>query len=573
MLSQDENTKLRHAVYWLLIISSVGVMVGRILTVSADHGRTPFLSANDRSRWCTIRSLVDHGTYVIDAVVLKPGSDEFDRDWHSIDMARHRGHDGEEHFYSSKPTLLPTLLAAKYWLIKHTFGATLDRNPFYVGRAILIVCNVLPLVLFFVLLCRLVERYGQVVWGRIFIVTCATWGTFLTTFAVTLNNHLPAAVSSLIAIYATLAIWNDDERRWRYFAIAGLFSAFTAANELPALSFFAVITVAVLYKAPKPALVAFVPAAAIVAFGFFYTNHLAHESWRPAYAHRKDGELLLALPYEKAQLRSGKVSEELRERINASSKEIDAGLSPRATISDAPIIKEYWKGSLVKQRCVLWDPEGHDRFALLLVGDEIPQLQVHAWDNWYEYETSYWRRENKSGVDVGESSRLAYAFHVLIGHHGILSLTPIWLFSIFGVALLLCQYNCCGDHGKALNSQIEKIMAFIGLRVSTERPRYQLCAFAVMVVVLTCVCLAFYTARPVHDRNYGGMSCGLRWMFWFTPMWLLVMLPAADVIADNRCWRIVTGSLLFVSVSSASYATLNPWVHPWIYTYLQYLNH
>src|SRR3990170_756701 len=28
----------------------------------------PFLSANDRSRWMTVRSLVEHGTYEIDAI-------------------------------------------------------------------------------------------------------------------------------------------------------------------------------------------------------------------------------------------------------------------------------------------------------------------------------------------------------------------------------------------------------------------------------------------------------------------------------------------------------------------------
>ena len=58
----------------------------------------PFLSANDRSRWMTIRSLVEHGTYEIDEIVGQPT-------WDTIDMVQHRGRDGELHLYSSKPPL------------------------------------------------------------------------------------------------------------------------------------------------------------------------------------------------------------------------------------------------------------------------------------------------------------------------------------------------------------------------------------------------------------------------------------------------------------------------------------
>ena len=50
----------------------------------------PFLSANDRSRWMTIRSLVEHGTYEIDEIVGQPT-------WDTIDMVQHAGRDGELH--------------------------------------------------------------------------------------------------------------------------------------------------------------------------------------------------------------------------------------------------------------------------------------------------------------------------------------------------------------------------------------------------------------------------------------------------------------------------------------------
>ena len=56
-----------------------------------------------------------------------------------------------------------------------------------------------------------------------FVMAAAVFGTFLTTFAVTINNHLPAAVCAAAAVYAAVRIWFDDERRLRYFVVAGLF--------------------------------------------------------------------------------------------------------------------------------------------------------------------------------------------------------------------------------------------------------------------------------------------------------------------------------------------------------------
>ena len=55
-----------------------------------------------------------------------------------------------------------------------------------------------------------------------------------------------------------------------------------------------------------------------------------------------------------------------------------------------------------------------------------------------------------------------------------------------------------------------------------------------MIAALTLVCLVFYIGlRPQEDRNYGGMTSGFRWMFWFTPLWLVAMLPAADRLARS----------------------------------------
>ena len=437
----------------LLILASAGTMTGRVLTVHSKSWRTPtpFKCANDISRWCTIRALVDHGTYAIDdthrledeRVVAKLG-------WKTIDLVRHQDRDGEEHFYSSKPPLLTTLLAGEYWVLKNGFRADIDKHTFYVARVILVFSNILPMLLYFALLLKILQRWSTTHWGQGFVMAAATFGTLLTATASTLNNHLPAAVSAMIAVYAAIRIWYDGRREIRYFVVAGAFAAFTAANELPALSFFALLGLALLWKAPWHTLLAGLPAALVVVAGFFGTNYVAHNDLAPPYAHRQEG------------------------------------------------------------------------------------------DNWYEYPGSYWYGP-KEGVDRGEPSIPVYAMHSTVGHHGILSLTPVWLLSLAGLAMML------------------------GARQYDRR------ALAIMIIVLTLVCLGFYLMRPLQDRNYGGVSCGFRWMFWFTPLWLLAMIPAADAASRTPLGRGVALGLLLVSIVTAAFAAADPWAHPWIYRYWEYL--
>ena len=95
-------------------------------------------------------------------------------------------------------------------------------------------------------------------------------------------------------------------------------------------------------------------------------------------------------------------------------------------------------------------------------------------------------------------------------------------------------------------------------------------AFA--TAVITAAVLVFYIVmRPIGDRNYGGMTNGFRWSFWLAPLWMLVMLPAVDVMARRRWTRLVALLLLVLSVLSVAYATWNPWQQPWITDFLLYI--
>jgi hypothetical protein len=337
---------------------------------------------------------------------------------------------------------------------------TLGSDPYVVGRILLLLTNVLPAVVMWALLAAMIDRLGASDWSRVFAVAVAVLGTLLTPFLVVLNNHLHGAICATIALYAALRIWHDDDLRPRWFALAGFFAALTAASELPALSFFGLLGLVLLLKAPGRTLLAFAPAALAVAAPFFATNYVAHDSLRPPYAHRSET-----------------------------------------------------------------NPD----------------------DNWYDYSymrgdreiDSYWR--NPSGIDRGEPSPSRYALHVLIGHHGIFSLTPVWLLSFAGLLIWLVN-------GPPLGRQL-----------------------AAFIAILSAVCLAFYLARPEIDRNYGGMTSGFRWMFWFAPLWTLALLPAADRLARSRWTRGLCLALLALSAMSAAYPTWNPWTHPWLANFMVYL--
>ncbi|MGL4514005.1 MAG: hypothetical protein ACRCT8_13020 [Lacipirellulaceae bacterium] len=180
-----------------------------------------------------------------------------------------------------------------------------------------------------------------------------------------------------------------------------------------------------------------------------------------------------------------------------------------------------------------------------------PYAQRHAsepGENWYDYEytargvtrQSYWR--NPQGLDRGEASRATYALHATVGHHGVVSLTPVWVLSLAG--------------------GIAWVVRGGGAR------RW----FAIGVLVASAACLVFYLGmRPQADRNYGGSTNGFRWLFWLAPLWAVLLAPSGDWLGRRSWGTAVAGTLLAFSAMSAAYATWNPWSHPWVYQWMKYL--
>lgn len=429
----------------------------------------PTFSSNDRSRWATVRALVDEGTFVVgrrkDVEPVKEGDptyrDEgiiFEDGWGSIDKVMRPG---TNEFYSSKPPLLSVLVAGIYWLVKSLFGWTLFSNPFPVVRLILMIINIVPFFFYLCIIDRWAARFSRDGWTRLVVLVAAGFGTTVTPFLITFNNHTIGTFCVLFALDALFVVWERRGTPWT-FARAGLFAAFAAANELPALAFTAATLGLMAWIDWRRTLLFALPPAILVGAAFLGTNYRAVGQIRPAYS------------------------------------EFDG------------------------------------------VG-------------WYDYPGSYWKKpaegEIKYGIDWARmhESRATYAMHVLVGHHGFFSLTPLWLLALAG--------------------------AFYGMRRTTEPGAEQPGAppsgvpwfVPMMTLALSVIVIGFYLYK---SDNYGGWTNGLRWLMWLTPLWLFTLIPVVDRLASWKLGRGVVYAALAMSVLSAQYSPWNPWRHPWIYDFM-----
>jgi hypothetical protein len=165
---------------------------------------------------------------------------------------------------------------------------------------------------------------------------------------------------------------------------------------------------------------------------------------------------------------------------------------------------------------------------------------------WYRYEGSHWQSQGPEtrGIDSAQfkEPRPVYAFHLLLGHHGVFSLTPIWLLAVAGMIASAARSERGGRWRQVM----------------------------IVTLAVSLVVTVFF-AWLVSTANYGGWTSGPRWFFWLTPLWLLAMVPAVDWLAVRGWGRVLGYVLLAASVFSAAFPSINPWRHPWLFQLLEYL--
>ena len=533
---------------------ALAVVAGRIAVIQSSEGDTAFLSANDRSRWATVISLVDLGTYEIDDVIsIRHPKHRHRRPLDSIDKVQHLGGDGRRHFYSSKPPLLATIVAAPYWLLSQGLGLTILRQPHYVPRLLLGIVNLPLLAMLFVATYRSVTAWIEARRARHFIAAGICLGTMLTPMAVSLGNHLVAAAATAVAMW--VAVHAAQSRNGLgHWVVGGAAAAFAAANELPALSMWVGWTLVYLWL-DRRSIFGVAIGSLVVASAFFGTNIIAHGSLRMPYAHRGDGREILTTKLDPA----ANIDAMIGQPLDLSHDAAATSLSGTWTIA-ASDEADRWK--LV---------QGERWLSMRSIGGG--RYRIAEWDDWYEYPGSYWQEGRRRGVDLGEPSRLRYAWNMLLGTYGVFLITPLWLAGSLGVIASFTPRKFRDGLQTALRWRFrfrERANDRNARKQRIDSVRFVILCFTVAVTV---TCVAFYLMRPQIDRNYGGVSCCFRWLLWLAPMWWSATAIGLQILVRSKPGRWVAVALIAGSVFSVATAIDNPWRHPWPYRFTEFLGY
>jgi hypothetical protein len=457
----------------MIVTVVVAMVFGRIaavtrLTQSDWAGKTtgpsvsfPMLGANDRSRWVTVRALLENGSYSIgqrnpaSATAKNPAGDTglvFEEPWKTIDKVLDPQ---TERYYSSKPPWLATLVAGECWLLQRIFGWELSdpRTPLF--GIVLLTFNWLPFLAYMVTLAVWARHERWSPWSSTYLLLAAGVGTFTSSFAVTLNNHVPATCTvALSLLFLRQAIEHRTGTAATNLVVSGFFSGCAATFELPALCFAVGGLIVAMYFCGPGRSVLYILAASLPAAGFLLTNYLALGRLTPIYA-------------------------------------------------------EFG-------------------------------------GPWYQYAGGYWdpAEQVRQGIDWADETKCIYAFHLLLGHHGLFSLTPVLILGAIGALISIASFWSV----KKYDEQSRTLLWLPWLCLGT------------LIIVVS-----FYIWRT---NNYGGKTIGPRWLIWLSPLLLLTMRPVLDRPSHRRwaSWLFLT--LLAASVASVSYNLSNPWVNPWLLDWL-----
>jgi hypothetical protein len=516
---------LRRTMYGLLIVTAAAMAVSRILSAELvyepslsrswpddpTHPRRswpvkapramPTFSSNDRSRWAAVRALVDEGTWVIGRRDPETGKDSGIVFEDGWQTVDKMLNPTTLEFYSTKPPLLTFLVAGEYWLLKKAFGWSLQDETSDHRFAVVRVCLLTINVLPFVLSLWLMARLVDR------FGTTDWGGIFIMAAACFATLVTPFLVSLNNHTLATSCV------------VIAVYAAvrILSASRQSQLQESSEAQAAISFRPPEsPAWRWFLLAGFFA--GFTAVNEL------PATAFAVGLGLLVLLRFPKKTL---------------------LAFAPAALLPVAALAAT--------------------NYAEL---GEIKPAYSKFGTPWYEYEGSHWKNlpdKSKRGIDWAKNKehKGAYAFHLLLGHHGWFSLTPLYVLALAGMGLAAWRLLGAGSASDGVSSGDD---AGSVARASGSDLTMRLWAeLAISTAFLSTVVIGYYIYK---SDNYGGWSNGPRWLMWLSPLWLLTSLPIVDLLGRRRWGRSACLVLLALSVLSSHYWNWNPWRHPWIYNWM-----
>jgi hypothetical protein len=224
----------------ILCCAAVFVLLG---TFSRSNGD----AAN--SRLATVLSLTEDGTWYIDRP-LDREPNRFEQG--TIDKVMVTV-DGQPRMLSSKPPMMPLIMTAEYVVMNKLFGLDLndEEDTQQIIRWMSIFTIGIPYLLTLIFFLKILELYMPDSLTRLILLFSLAFCTQLWGYSTNINNHVPGACCTVIALYFALSLVTGrrSAKAWRFFAF-GLAGGLVPTLDMPATVFVFLAGLFLLQKFP-----------------------------------------------------------------------------------------------------------------------------------------------------------------------------------------------------------------------------------------------------------------------------------------------------------------------------------
>ena len=470
-------------VEWLLILVATVFLLLNTFT----HTRID----NDKSRMASVDSLVNRGTWVIEESRFyktdTPAGTIIDKVFIN------------DHFYSSKPPVMPFLMAGEYWIL-HRIGLDFDddKDTQFLVWILTFTFTGIPFLLigvFFKWSSRWFIRDPLMRLVGLFIILFCNE---LLGFAQTVNNHVPAASLFFISMILAIGLVHRKiESTPINFFLTGLVAGLLPTVDIPAAFFCVPLWFYLVTAFPRKTLIWFSLGALPPLALHFVLTYIISGQWKPFY-----------------------------------------------------LIKEYyeWEGSywgLPMAMDAAGDYENKaTNFFHLFVGRKglfslYPTLLLSAAYIFYVIGLKKWIVNRAAEIlylsVVPLCAWMAWAYNRDIRW---VPEASLFFFMLFALAPFVI---------------VELLVKAMNATKDPDEPALVL--ESVSMGILTLIWVLFYTFK---QSNYGGSATGYRWFMFFTPSLQFFGILALKYLKATWVWWLVC-ALAGVAYYSSWQATVHPW--------------
>lgn len=217
-----------------------------------------FTSANPASRFATVESLVDRGTFAIDESVFFRTPDK-------VLVG--------EHYFSSKPPILSVIIAGGYWIFTQTMDMTFQEDIFSTAVVLNLFFGFLPHLLLLYVFYQLLVEYFQKPLAHIIAFAGISISYLGILYATGISNLTLSALGIVLLFRWSTGL--QKKPHTTLWMLSGLVSGLLATIDLPAAIFCIAFFLYYFKLSPSRTLTLFLPAALIplgVHFAIQYTT-------------------------------------------------------------------------------------------------------------------------------------------------------------------------------------------------------------------------------------------------------------------------------------------------------------